>query len=480
VSRVPNRTAGSLRNVGLPRREDSRELDRSTLTAAALCVGLIALGLHYAFGLPLNHDAAWFLHMSREVLDGARLYTDIIEVNPPLIIWLGIPVILLERMTGVSHTALFPAVVALGAVVSLLATHRLSRHVLTASSRPVYLAAAALVLFVLPAREWGQREHVLLLLTIPFITACAARAKGRAPSHGWLIGLLAGFGFALKPHFLFAFVGLEAWLLLLRRPLWTGTLAAGGVVAAYGLVVIVFTGYLPLVWGLRDVYGAYVTVPALLLIADVRVILVLAALCFVAVPGDGRELRTACAIGSGAGLVAFITQGKGFDYHLIPALAGAVCLVVLAAAVVFRSQLALAAAGAAVLLTGALAAVLAPPSQHVRWAEIAEVRRLVPGTPTVLLTPSLPDVWPHISYAGARWSAPIPSVWPILTHERGRLLAASWIAPAIEASVPVLVPVDPRRSALPALLQHPALRAAWAEYEPVRRGQYYELFEVRQ
>src|SRR5271166_3658609 len=37
---------------------------------------------------PLKDDVAWLLYVARKWLGGKELYTDLVEVNPPLIIWL--------------------------------------------------------------------------------------------------------------------------------------------------------------------------------------------------------------------------------------------------------------------------------------------------------------------------------------------------------------------------------------------------------
>ena len=36
------------------------------------------------WGQTINHDTAWYLYATRAWLDGAQLYVDIVEVNPPL------------------------------------------------------------------------------------------------------------------------------------------------------------------------------------------------------------------------------------------------------------------------------------------------------------------------------------------------------------------------------------------------------------
>jgi hypothetical protein len=446
-------------------------------TAVTAVVALV--GLYLAFRLPLNHDAAWFLHISREVLGGARVYTDIIEVNPPLIIWLGVPVMLLEQATGVSHTFLFPSLVALGAALSLHATHQLSRRALDARIRPAFLVISAVVMFVLPAREWGQREHLMLLLTVPYIVACVARARGMRPGSGWFVGGAAGLGFALKPHFVVTFILLEAWLHIRRRPIWPGTFTAAAVIASYGVGVIAFTGYFRLAWEIRDIYSAFASAaPARILISP-RTLMALAAVAALTVARERREARAAFGMATAGWMLAYITQGKGFDYHFIPVLAGAAYAVTLYSAGILSGPWLLRGASVAALLIAGVAAFDALSREDPRWSEIEEMRTLPTGGSAVMLSPFIPEIWPHMSYLSARWRAPIPSMWPIMTNERGRLLTVRWMVPVLEAGVPVIIRTDGDQSSLHELMKNEEFARAWSRYEPVARTDRYALLRHR-
>ena len=64
-------------------------------------LGLLWLAsLVYFLHTTLNHDVAWYLVAADRFLDGARLYRDIIEVNPPLAFYLAVPPVAAARLTG--------------------------------------------------------------------------------------------------------------------------------------------------------------------------------------------------------------------------------------------------------------------------------------------------------------------------------------------------------------------------------------------
>jgi hypothetical protein len=44
------------------------------------------------FKVPITHDEIWRMWIGRQMLHGAQLYRDIIEVNPPLWFWMAVPV----------------------------------------------------------------------------------------------------------------------------------------------------------------------------------------------------------------------------------------------------------------------------------------------------------------------------------------------------------------------------------------------------
>ncbi len=80
----------------------------------ALIVVVFASTIFYS-QFSLNHDTSWYLVSTRMFIDGATLYDDIVEINPPLAFYLTVPSILLSDFTGLRPmTAFFMYVSALG------------------------------------------------------------------------------------------------------------------------------------------------------------------------------------------------------------------------------------------------------------------------------------------------------------------------------------------------------------------------------
>jgi hypothetical protein len=82
----------------------------------------------------------------------------------------------------------------------------------------ILILAAALLLF-LPGADFGQRDHVAILLLLPWVLLKWDRLIEREVSIGLatLVGLFAATGFWLKPHFLFAFFAVELSIAIATR-----------------------------------------------------------------------------------------------------------------------------------------------------------------------------------------------------------------------------------------------------------------------
>ena len=72
----------ALRPVQLPH--------RPVVSAISLVLLASVLGavLFIALRSPLKDDIAWLLYVARRWLAGRELYIDVVEVNPPLIVWI--------------------------------------------------------------------------------------------------------------------------------------------------------------------------------------------------------------------------------------------------------------------------------------------------------------------------------------------------------------------------------------------------------
>src|SRR5215831_16944698 len=60
-----------------------------SVSSVLLLVAVLGLVLFAMLRSPLKDDIAWLLYVARRWLAGRELYVDVVEVNPPLIVWIS-------------------------------------------------------------------------------------------------------------------------------------------------------------------------------------------------------------------------------------------------------------------------------------------------------------------------------------------------------------------------------------------------------
>ena len=298
---------------------------RPLLIALALMVLLTAIRLTGT----VDSDVAWQLWIAGQIHDGAVLYRDIIEVNPPLWFWMALPV---DRIATLLHLRIESVlIIAIGcfAALSLAVTDRLIN--LAPDRRAMWLTFAAVVLLGIPWVHIGQREQIVLIASVPYAALIAARRQGRPVSTApaIIVGLIAAAGFALKHYFLIVPSLLEAWLLLGSGRKWrwlrpeTASIVAVGVF--YVMAVLLWaphflTDIVPLVRLSYGMLGA----PSIQLLLGPSVLVGLALLGVLAtqVPTlrDEAPLASALFVAALGFAAIYFIQSKGWIYHSIPLL----------------------------------------------------------------------------------------------------------------------------------------------------------------
>ena len=172
----------------------------------ALILGVAACSLLVpAIFLP-NWDVAWHFEMAQRLLEGERLYENIVDVNLPWAVFGYLPFVYLSDLIGGSPLAWLSCLVAILALLALVVAEQSELRARTGQGWGWTWARVgiAVVLVVLPAVSFGKLEHFAVLLTLPYLLV---RLNGDAASdeteYGLLVALsvLAGIGFSLKPHF---------------------------------------------------------------------------------------------------------------------------------------------------------------------------------------------------------------------------------------------------------------------------------------
>lgn len=276
-------------------------------------------------------DTSWLITVCERLLDGERLYVDVIETNPPFSVLLYMPAVALARALGMSPEIVVHAQTYLAALAGLcFAGWMVRRAAFEEADRLFVMAPAIYVLLVLfPGNAFSQREHIAVALFLPMVVLMAWRMRG-GQTPPLPVAIAAGTSgsvmLLVKPYYALMVllpVLFTCWRQRSLRPLlapehWV----IGAICSAYlAMVLSVYPEYV------RDIYPrlaeAYVTSriyePMLWKYGPTALLLGLS-LYLYAPRGRMRELTCTTLLASSAGVMALVWQAKGWPYHAYPAL----------------------------------------------------------------------------------------------------------------------------------------------------------------
>ena len=293
---------------------------------------LFAFAITARLGQTINNDVGWYLYSAGAWLDGGRLYQDIFfEVNPPLALFLTTPAVFLAKLTGLSPPHVYFTYIFALIAASLALFSRILAELLPASSlcRHGLTVAAFLTLAIAPAGDFGQREHLTMILILPFLALSAHRAAGGASGRSLaaLAGVSAALGFAVKPHFLVPWLAVELYLMAQRRSLTAIFRPENVALAVTGLlygasILLVTPDYLTsIVPYALEVYNANYRNPLDFVLARKETFLVpLTALFYLLVRRQLNrcELGDVFVISATCFFTVYIIQMKGWNYQIYP------------------------------------------------------------------------------------------------------------------------------------------------------------------
>ena len=493
----------------------SRLANNPWIAIGALWLAALAYYLSRQY---LHPDVSWALVATGRMLDGARLYRDIIEVNPPLIFYSAVPAVLAAKLTGWPVMPSFIVYVLLLIAASLALTARVldSTAALPQGRRGWMILAGFLALALLPVTDFGEREHFTAILTLPYVALLSARFLERDcdAKLAAAAGLAAGIGFAFKPYFLIVPAALELYLLARRRSLGTAfrpeTIGAGLAISVYAAAVYLahpeyFERIVP--FGLL-VYSAYTKPLMNTLLQPELPTLLLALLAYVAARVYGRASRSldAYAIAAGSFFVAYLAQAKGWSYHLIPV--AAFLWMSVAGAVLTPSDNRAAApirAGRLLIATMAVAlfcVALGPVTRGATRSPFADrlapiVRSIAPAGSLYAFTSHVWVAFPLVPATGLDWASRFPGQWllPGVVNSlpdadsatRARLeeverFVVDAVIEDLERNRPEIVLVDlanpyfagPPFDYLGYFERYPRFRSLWSDYVKVERFSFVE------
>lgn len=210
-------------------------------------------------------DMSWLMHAARRMMNGGNYLSDFFEINPPMAIYIHIPPVFIAKVLHLNSILVFRCYVFAMAIVSLIICSSLL-HRITMDNRllSMLLLAISAIFFLVPGYHFGQREHIAIMLVLLYFFLAVLRANAWPVAfYQWiLIGLFAGIGFTIKPHFLFAFVLVEGYLVLKLKNVLAWLRPEGVIIFSciivYLLSIVFFTPeYFTLLPYIRDFFALF-------------------------------------------------------------------------------------------------------------------------------------------------------------------------------------------------------------------------------
>jgi hypothetical protein len=454
-------------------------------------------------------DVAWLVYLGEQVLHGERLYVDLVDVNPPLIILLSaVPAWLAEWLRLPALVNFYGLATVIVVLCAWIAASLLRCYSAFFADRLRTTTFLVVVLALSAGADFGQREHLFTVLVLPYLALLALQLRGGSvgPVQATLVGVLGGIGFALKPHFLLAFALLELGsvhrgLRVFRRE--TGAVAL--VLLVYALTIAVFfPTYVTDIVPLAFIYYRAWSGPWERVLLGARYLLALAVLnCALRMEvrqRAGRDpLGFVLSVFGLAAAVVYVVQWKGWMYHTLP------CYVALALRAAYVLTMPAAATQrfwrwarlpvAMPLLVAGLGAIACESfgqanHEHSVVQELATLVRQDHVRSLLVLSPSVSPAFPVVNETSVPWTSHYDTVWALVSEsslaKQGdrrarRLLIRRQMVQDFVTRKPDLVAINATHAGeyLGILSAEPAFVAAWHEYQKRAGIAGFQVFSRR-
>ena len=282
----------------------------------------------------LSYDVSQLLHAAKLLLAGGTYVNDFFNPNPPLISYLYAPPIIISQLLNIK--IIIPFRIYIFFLVTLSASLCYLQLSQLLSKQNLFFTRAFLITFlfmtlIFPLHDIGQREHLLVILTMPYLLLVSNRLSNHEPNkkEAACIGFLAILGFAIKPQFLLTPLLVELYYALSKKNIFswirTETLVMLALLSIYGLVMFIF--YHDFIFTILPylfrVYYKSISDPwsHLFLNPDALFCWVPFLFAFLLYKNNSlKQLQSVLLLALGGFLFAYYAQRTTFSYHLLPAM----------------------------------------------------------------------------------------------------------------------------------------------------------------
>lgn len=277
------------------------------------------------------------------MLAGGSYLNDFFAPNPPIILYLYLPPLLLHQMTQLDLILAFRLYVFFLAFLSLTLCRLLMNKIFAKEDgflEGLFFLALAAVFLLLPCHEFGQRDHLLVVLAFPYLLLAVPRLQHKKLKcmPALFAGILAGLAFAIKPQFLVMPLIIEVYFILRQRH-WRAwwrpeVLAITAVLLLHALVLVIFYPvYLQVIapYILRNYYDSIGYPWKELLFTNLALFCYFPFLVFLLRKKNNpyKDLSAILLLALAGFLFSYFAQRTVFYYHIVPAFSLAILFMTL-------------------------------------------------------------------------------------------------------------------------------------------------------
>ena len=389
---------------------------------------LVVFYLPWLFLNPINGDTGFFAHAGSLMLDGARLYRDIVDPNAPPPYLFGVVCVALGRMVGLAPEPAFLLTLTLIILFVIYRTNRILGRLIPDQpyAAPLLTVLVSFCLFPYVKDMFGEREHIFTCMILPWLFASSSDSEFRSRRGQIVDGLMAGIGISMKPYFIAAYCMIQLMNLVFRHRRTQLFRLDNIVIAALeaATAVSIFTLFPDYIFIVRMALATYHNFRQSLLQVSLNgtLILLVAATILSASSDSQKPLskmrNLILAIGWSMTFV-MMYQREGFGYHYYPI----GVMAILALATLFLDGTRAASRNtqkysAYAVITLVVALGIGQSAQRREMPKMTGpllpvVKREASGKPVLMLSTSLWVSSPLINYSGASLAWRFPNMWTL-------------------------------------------------------------------
>ncbi len=168
----------------------------------------------YFNNFPLNVDSSWILYVASQILEGKTLYTEIVEVNPPLIFVYSLFPAFISKVVNLNYAYVYVVLNMLLIFISIYLSYIVlsKKNFKNQLILKTYIYSILFILTIGTFHVFGEREHLLVIFILPYILFSMFRNEIRLNNKFLLlITLYCILGLNLKPHFFLIIIIIEIY-----------------------------------------------------------------------------------------------------------------------------------------------------------------------------------------------------------------------------------------------------------------------------